>query len=1052
MSEPKLISPMLDNFEMGGFISDHDGVRCCPAMRKNSDDKYIVKIISVPASQTKLDALLLTGAYSSKEAALEYFKELADGIVAEKKVLDELSRLEGFVAYEDCQIVPMEDATGYDVYLLSPYRMTLERKLLKAPLTQLGAVNLGLDLCAALAICRRSGYMCIDVKPSNIVVCGEKEYRIGDLGFTSLSTLKYASMPEKYFSAYTAPEVEDAFSALSENMDIYSVGMVLYQIYNGGTLPFTAGMYPEEGLEAPAFADEEIAQIILKAVAKNPTDRWQDPVEMGQALVSYMQKNGVNDTPLTNEFFGAQEEVEAEETPEHIEEDVISEKTEMDPNEDATDVAEETVEETVEEVVEETVEDIVEEIAEAINGDFEQTEVVNIPVEPEMEISEPKVDVAEEIEETSTEEVEVTLDSAEEEAIDEAPSLTEEEVATEESYEELSFLDDDSSFEVDYDSVSDDVSEMLEQIDELAAHQIPEPPVAPEAVEIKIPEQIAEDTDSIDEAEEITEVVENTEVNDNVTSEVLSETESNEPEAEIAVEEIPEEEKPYIPKKKRTGLIWCIILLIILALGVGGYFFYLEYYLQPIHTLTLEGSEDRLQVQLTADIDESNLTVICADSHGNRIPAPVVNGTAVFTGLVPDTAYTVSVEVEGLHKLTGITSKIYSTPIQTKIAQVSVVTGSESGSVILSFAVEGPDSDQWNVIYNADGEAERVTAFPSHMVTLTDLTVGKEYTFRIEPAEDIFISGTTEVTYVAKDLICAENLHITSCIDGVLTAQWNIPVGYDVEKWTVRCFNEEGYDETVVVEDTTATFEGIDDTMSYTVDVTAEFMSVNQRVIVSANSITVTDFNVDTSRGDKLNLSWNANREIPAEGWTLRYSVDGINAAQYITARSNSAQVNVVPGGSYVFTLLDGNGNAVLGGPFVHMQEAADDFDGFNVTSSDMTVRLCNTPSASSWSYKDLEEDDYVNSFSVGQKISTVVALSGKTTNSDNDVLTTFAIYDENDELVTFSHHNQTWRSMWYENYCELDITSIPVEQGSYNMILYFNGQIVGSQKFEITA
>ena len=92
MSEPKLISPMLDAFDMGGPISDHDGVRCCPAMRKDSDEKYIVKIISVPASQTKLDALLLTGAYPTKEAALEYFKELADGIVEEKKILDDLAQ------------------------------------------------------------------------------------------------------------------------------------------------------------------------------------------------------------------------------------------------------------------------------------------------------------------------------------------------------------------------------------------------------------------------------------------------------------------------------------------------------------------------------------------------------------------------------------------------------------------------------------------------------------------------------------------------------------------------------------------------------------------------------------------------------------------------------------------------------------------------------------------------------------------------------------------------------------------------------------------------
>ena len=44
MSEPKLISPMLDNFDMGDPISQHDGIRCCPAMKKESDEKYIVNL------------------------------------------------------------------------------------------------------------------------------------------------------------------------------------------------------------------------------------------------------------------------------------------------------------------------------------------------------------------------------------------------------------------------------------------------------------------------------------------------------------------------------------------------------------------------------------------------------------------------------------------------------------------------------------------------------------------------------------------------------------------------------------------------------------------------------------------------------------------------------------------------------------------------------------------------------------------------------------------------------------------------------------------------
>ena len=298
MSEPKLISPMLDGFVMGAPLSDHDGVQCCPAMKENSEDKYIVKIISVPASQVQLEALLLAGAYQNPAEAMDYFKELAEGIVKEAEFLKKISKLEGFVSYDAWQIVPMEDnRLGYQVYLLSSYRRSLEKFMRRNPVTHLAAVNLGLDLCAAMAICRRAGRVCVDLKPSNIFISEDKEYRIGDLGFASLRKLKYIGMPSKYISAYTAPELLDPMSTLNATVDIYAAGMILYQIYNNGQLPYedhaSAEVYP-----TPENADNEMAEIIMKAIAPNPEDRWQDPIAMGQALVAYLQRNTVNDVPI----------------------------------------------------------------------------------------------------------------------------------------------------------------------------------------------------------------------------------------------------------------------------------------------------------------------------------------------------------------------------------------------------------------------------------------------------------------------------------------------------------------------------------------------------------------------------------------------------------------------------------------------------------------------------------------------------------------------------------------------------------------------------------
>ena len=1036
MSEPKLISPMLDDFDMGGPISDHDGVRCCPAMRKNSNEKYIVKIISVPASQTKMDALLLTGAYSDKAAALSYFKGLANGIADEKRILDNLSQLEGFVPFEACQIVPMEDESGYDVYLLSPYRRTLERRMTKKPMTQLAAVNLGLDLCAALAVCRRSGYMCIDLKPSNIFVEGDTEYKIGDLGFVKLSSLKYASVPDMYRSSYTAPEAEDAFAALNETMDIYAVGLILYQIFNGGTLPFTGSKAPNEKFEAPALADAEMAAIILKACDPDPAERWLDPVQMGQALVNYMQKNDVNETPLIVE-----EPVTAEEIIAAVDTQIIDNGSCNEETVDAAVVSKEVINEVTEAISDVSIVPELSDETKRIDDVQQYLESVEDKTRINIIVDDPST-AAPELYISETEEVEdaVPADAEIENAAEnnETPVANEaDEQPIEEEYSNLSFLDDiDISSEDALEGISEDIAEILSQVDALTAHDVPNPVVAPDPVEIKLPDPIIMDTEDT-----------------NVISETETEIESSEStliEADEADAE--EDETPYVPKKKRTGLVVCVVLAILIALAAGAYFFYTLFYLQPIHALNLDGSEDTLQVALSADIDEAMLSIVCADSNGNKLTAPVVGGKALFTGLLPDTAYTVTVEVDGFHELTGTTSKVYSTPVQSKVVQLSAITGSEDGSVVLNFSVEGPDSEQWNVIYNADGEAERVTAFPSHMVTLTGLTVDKEYTFRIEPIDDIYLSGETEIKYVAKNLVCAENLRINSCLNGELTAQWDTPDGETVSEWSVRCYNENGYDETLTTAENTITFQNVDDTVANTLEVTAADMSINQHALVNANSVTVSDFVADNTASDVLSLSWTANREIPAEGWTIRYTVNGIPAATAITSNDNSAQIPVVPNANYDFVILDGAGNSVLGGPFTHSQSDAPSFDNYNVTESSITPRLCKTPDAAGWSYADLTDEDYVNTFAAGEKISMVLALSDKPKKSDDSILTTFAIYDETNQLVSFSHDSMSWDSMWYQNYCELDIPGIPADAGTYEVVILFNGNKAGSQKFEITA
>lgn len=999
MSDIKLISPLLDQFHMGDPISSHDGVRCCPAMRKDSDERYIVKIISIPASQTQLDALLLTGAYPDVESALTYFRELAGDIEAEVVSMQKLARIEGFLPFEGCQVVPMEGGTGYQVFLLSTYQRTLEKHFSREPMTHLSAVNLGLDLCAALAVSRKAGFLYTDLKPSNIYVTNDKEYRIGDLGFARMDSLAYASLPKKYRSEYTAPELEDPFATLNTTVDIYAVGLILYQAYNNGVLP----VRDEDGtIPPPEFADYEMAEIILKACANNPSDRWQDPIQMGQAIVSYMQRNGANDTPIVP-------------VPVVAVDDIIN----------AVNAAAEA-------------QVAVSDQADASgNEDFDLGAIVGV-----IEGATP----AESAENAFAEDEDGNLTFLADVQDETAPGSTEEEIA--------------------YDEVSEDLSAMLAQADELAAMEVPEPVVAPEPIPVEMPEpdpvpepdfeetEFSEDegdpsviispvsTDDVSLPEEFDPLEsENVPFPGEVSTAIAVEvTENGDEEVENADED---EFLPLPAKKKSKGWLAAIIVaLLLLAIVAVGFLYYRNFYLMPIDSIQLSGTENTLVVSVDSDVDESLLKVVCSDSHGNQITLPVVDGKATFENLVPNTAYSIKVITDGFHRLTGNTATAYSTPAQTNIVQFSAVTGSEDGSVILGFTVEGPDEGQWSVVYSTPGETEQTILVPSRMVTITGLTVGKEYTFRLFSDTNLYVTGTNELKYTASNLIYAEDLMVTSFLDGEMSVSWGSPEDASVTQWTVRCYNDRDYNETIITADTNAIFQNLDHDCNYTVEVTAAGMSVSQRTFVGKNAPTATDFKVDHSDPNTLVISWSVINGESDEGWLLLYTIDGADTQYSVTCDGASATLEgVVPGADYRFTLQDSSGTAVLCVPFEYSVPEATAFSNYRVTAENMTCSL----------YKYTAPDIvYTNTFVPADRIFMKINLSKRPSASTDETLILFVTRDAEGNVIFNSNTTLEWSNLWNSRECILAIPYTPDEPGDYSICIYFNGQFVTEETYTI--
>ncbi len=954
MSDPKLISPLLDNFAMGAPISDHNGVRCCPAMDNNTGEKYIVKIISTPASPTQLEALLLSGAYPSKEAALDYYKTITNGIEEEICTLQKLSQLEGFLSFHNYQVETIEEQNGFDIYLLSTYRNTLEKKLRRGSLTHLEAINLGLDMCAALSICRRSGYLYANLKPENIYLVDDKSYRIGDIGFVNLNSLKYASLPERYRSNYTAPEIADAFSSLNTTLDVYALGLILYQVFNDGALPALDENSPNAVFAPPAYADYEMAEIILKACSADPDQRWNDPLKMGQALVAYMQRNGANDTPIT--------------------------PVSAIPPE-----------------------------SESISTDSVSEEVVQEEIDPE--------------------------------------NITEEHIYVEDKDGNLTFIEDENADEttpdklndeIQYEEVSKEVSDILNQADDLLSHPTPEPVVQPEPIDVPIPEPLPIEEDTPEE-----EMAEQSDSTDDADVE----------DSDIAEEETDDEEVRPVAKKKTHWVRNIFLSFLVVAIIAAGFLFYTQYYLQPIESIILEnGKNCSITVNVKSGLDESKLTVICADTYGGQIKQPVNDGKAIFTDLTPNAAYTVKVVVNGFHKLTGDTSAAFTTPVQTEIVQLQAVTGSEDGSAILGFTIDGPDAKQWNVRYQAKDEAEKSIDFAGHMVTLTGLTVGKEYTIKLAPTEKLLVTGITEIKHTASPIVKPTDLQVTGIIDKKLTAVWSAPKNTKVESWTVRCYNDSGYDETQVVSEGKCTFEGIDSAKDYTVEVTASGMSVNERAFAPANSLTVTDLKIDAKSANDMQLSWNSNGNNPADGWVVVYSVNGSPAKEIACKEGTKVTIpDKIPGAVYSFTLETAGGKAVLGGKLKYETAKAGDFSGYNLQKSNLTFKMCKTPSKKNWDKDDLSSKDYTTTFTTNSKASFLVKANRSVKSSSDKVTTLLVIKDANGSVVSFANTTNAWKKMWSDRYCELNLPTLPSVEGQYTVSVYFNGALAHEQSFKIT-
>ena len=326
MSELNMVPPLLDNLVVDKEISKQAEQTCYAMRNLTTGEHFVLNHQSIPASDSHVRALILSGAYANDTAVHEYYTRVVEDMRRELEIGKALASSGCFVGALDYQIEPKSEGVGYDVYILYPTHVPLNELLNRNPITHLKAINMGIDLCDALIACREAGYLFQNLRPENIYLLSSGRFLLGDLGLVPISELDYSTTPEAYIGPYSAPELSDIAASPNLTVDLYALGMVLYRIYNGNHGPFEDENTPEsmaerlrltgKPLPTPMYADYELTEIILKACSFRIENRFMDPSHLKQTLMLYMQRNEISDELIAPPIVADPEPVVADDEPE----------------------------------------------------------------------------------------------------------------------------------------------------------------------------------------------------------------------------------------------------------------------------------------------------------------------------------------------------------------------------------------------------------------------------------------------------------------------------------------------------------------------------------------------------------------------------------------------------------------------------------------------------------------------------------------------------------------------------------------------------------------
>lgn len=272
----------LRDWKVTSFVGEDNGCEVYKVSRK----------IDKNTAQNAILRHAFVGKSNYTDERAEYFTEEADFIESVKD-------LDGVSNYLDVYVQDNQNKKTCDLYIFTEELTSLEELMKTKTFAEDEVVDFGIQMSEMLETLEAKNIFHGNISPKNIFVTADGRYKIG--GFTDFEG-KIAD------TSFVAPEVYKQEN-VDYTTDIYSVGIIMYAMCNGGKIPFESDScdrknaceerFSGKAVTAPSEGDEKLKSVIVIACQPNNANRWKNAGNIKNALTSIKTEIGTS-SPVPN--------------------------------------------------------------------------------------------------------------------------------------------------------------------------------------------------------------------------------------------------------------------------------------------------------------------------------------------------------------------------------------------------------------------------------------------------------------------------------------------------------------------------------------------------------------------------------------------------------------------------------------------------------------------------------------------------------------------------------------------------------------------------------